>query len=350
MTVAGKPGGPPEGRVPGGPAPGAPTLRPSIPDDATIIAASPSMRRAVERARAFAGTSLPILLVGPTGTGKEVLAQAIHRWSGRSGTLVDVDCGTLSAGTVINELFGHRRGSYTGAVDSVPGLLEQAHGGTLFLDELGSLPPEGQAVLLRTLETGELRRVGETAKRRVSVRVIAAMQHLPGAGAEPVIRADLLHRLGGGIIQLLPLCQRPEELMPLAQRFAEEQGRYLRAEVSAVLAAYWWPGNIRELRHVIARALTLQPEGLVEAAAVVEAVDAGALLESPPPLSAAVRERERASFLDLCRAHGGRAEAIAAAIGVSRATVYRRLQQHGIRLGAMRPEDDGGRGASLTLS
>lgn len=345
MTVVGQPEGSKGARLPA-----APAFRPPESGEVPIIAVSPSMRRAVELARTYAATPLPVLLVGPTGTGKEVLAQAIHRWSGRPGALVDVDCGALPAGTIVNELFGHRRGAYTGAVDSEPGLLEQAHGGTLFLDELGSLPPAGQAVLLRALETGEVRRIGEAAKRRVSVRLLAAMQQLPGAGPDPMIRADLLQRLGGGIIRLLPLCQRPEELMPLAQRFAAEQGRCLRAEVRAVLLAYCWPGNVRELRHVIARALALQAVGAVGAAAVAEAVDAGVGLDDLTSSTADGAAGERARLVHLCGVHGGRIEPIAAALGVSRATAYRRLRHHGIRLESMRREGSGAGDVCLTPS
>jgi DNA-binding NtrC family response regulator len=298
------------------------------------------MRRAVELARRFAPLDLPVLLVGETGTGKEVLAQAIHRWSGMKGELVDVDCGALAPGMVANELFGHRRGAYTSATESAPGLMERATHGTLFLDELSSLALEGQAALLRTLETGEVRRVGDLAKVRVQVRVIAALQDdIPRQLAQGRLRQDLYQRLAGGVIQLLPLRARREDLWPLARRFAELAGRTLASSARQVLGRHAWPGNVRELRHVLVRAACLSNTPELGAGVVAEAIDLGAAPGAiPVPLPDSgeeVRRSARARLEVLCREHGGDAEAIAGALRVSRSTLYRRLQSVGLRLNEM---------------
>lgn len=302
---------------------------PPLPEP-VIIAESPSMRRAVELARRFAPLSLPVVLIGETGTGKEVLAQAIHRWSGRRGELVDVDCGALSPGMVVAELFGHRKGAYTTAVDSMPGLVERANRGTLFLDELLSLSVEGQSALLRVLETGEVRRVGDLTKTQVSIRLIAALQEGQGGFPEDRhLRPDLYQRLAGGIIQLLPIRERREDLWPLAQRFAEQAGRGLSSGVRQVLERYEWPGNVRELRHVISRAACLQESGEVDPIAIAEAIDVGC---GRPWIRMDVSRERRTELESLRQAHGGDPAAMAAALGVSRSTLYRRLQEVGLRL------------------
>jgi DNA-binding NtrC family response regulator len=301
-----------------------------------IIAESPAMRRAVELARKYAPLDLPVLLIGQTGTGKEVLAQAIHRWSGRSGSLVDVDCGTLHAGTVVNELFGHRKGSYTGAFESTPGMFEAAHGGTLFLDELSSMPVEGQRALLRVVETGEVRRGGEITKNRVSVRLLGAVQKLPHAGGEDSVRLDLVHRFAGGVIHLRPLRERPEDLWPLANHLAALGGRELAEAAASVLLRHAWPGNIRELRNVIRRAAALSPPGPIQAAAVLEAIDLGSSLASECGSTS-----DREAMVALCRQHGNDAGQIAALLGCTRSTIYRRLQRLGIRLDDLRPTKAG---------
>lgn len=300
-----------------------------------IVAESPSMRRALELARRFAPLNLPVLLVGETGTGKEVLAQAIHRWSRRKGELVDVDCGALAPGMVANEMFGHRRGAYTSATESTPGLMERANRGTLFLDELPSLPPEGQAALLRALETGEVRRVGDHSKVRVEFRLIAAIQdgvltELNGRR----LRRDLYERLAGGVIQLLPLRARREDLWPMAQHFAETTGCALRETVRQVLERHPWPGNIRELRHVVMRAACLADQRELDGAMIAEAIHAGASVLTPTPLSEVETRRRslRETMESLSREHNGNPELMAAALKVSRATLYRRLQEAGIRL------------------
>lgn len=310
-----------------------PPFRRSLPPP--IIALSPSMRRAVETARRFAVLDLPILLVGPTGTGKEVLAQAIHRWSGRRGDLVDVNCGALPPHTAARELFGHRRGAFTGAVEDAGGLLEAASGGTLFLDELGALAEDTQVHLLRVVETAEFRRLGENGKRTVAVRFLAALQELPGG-----LREDLRHRLSGGVIKLEPLAARPEDLWPLAEQFAAALERTLSAHILPVLERHSWPGNARELRQVIARAAALQEEGPLAVAAVLEAIDLGAAsprVVRPAPGSPEL-EALREELAAACRRLGARPDAIAASLGVSRPTLYRRLTSLGLSLAVLRKE------------
>ncbi len=291
------------------------------------------MRRAVELARRFAALDLPILLVGPTGTGKEVLAQAIHRWSGRTGDLVDVNCGALPPHSAGRELFGHRRGAFTGAVEHAPGLLEAASGGTLFLDELGALAGETQVSLLRSLETGEFRRYGETGKRMVSVRFLGALQELPGG-----LREDLRHRLSGGIIKLDPLASRPEDLWPLAAQFAAALERTLSEHTRSVLERHSWPGNARELRQVIARAAVLQGEGPLAVAALLEAIDLGAPVStgSPEAGKSAGGAVWRTELAELCRINDYDSARLMRVLGVSRTTLYRRLKVAGLRLEELR--------------
>jgi DNA-binding NtrC family response regulator len=308
------------------------TIRGTSVAEPVLIAESPGMRRVVMIARRFALTSLPVLLVGETGTGKEVVAQAIHRWSGRPGDLVDVDCGALSSGMVVAELFGHRRGAYTTAIDSMPGLVEQANRGTLFLDELTSLAAEGQAALLRVLETGEVRRVGDRIKHQVDLRMVAAVQPDGNEGRGlGSLRTDLFHRLAGTVIHLPPLRNRPEELLPLASHFASLHQRSVASTAAGVLERHQWTGNVRELRNVIGRAVFLTDDYTIGSHAIAEALD----LDTP------VRTREEDSelrvlrhreMLDLCRRHSGRPELMAVELGVSRSTLYRRLREAGITL------------------
>lgn len=241
-----------------------------------IIAQSPGMKKALHLARRVAATDLPVLLAGETGTGKEVLAQAIHRWSGRRGELIDVDCGALPPGMVVAELFGHRKGAYTTAVDSMPGLVERAHRGTLFLDELGNLSAEGQGALLRMLETGEVRRVGDRVKVEVSVRMVAATQNAPGClPGHHQMRPELYHRLAGTVITLPPLRHRPEDLLPMARHFAALMNRRVGQPVQRLLELHPWPGNVRELRHVIGRAVFLTDAEELDAGTVGEALEIG---------------------------------------------------------------------------
>ena len=242
-----------------------------------IMGRSGALQEAAELASRYARSPLPILLVGETGTGKEVFARLIHRLSGRPGSLVDINCGALPREMVESLLFGHRRGAFTGAVENISGFIEQAADGTLLLDELLSLPMEAQAKLLRVLDTGETRRLGEAAKRRVDFRVIStAHEGLAGHLQERSFRLDLFHRLAGVVIELPALRQRPEDLMPLAEQFAGEHDRVLGEGVATVLHSHPWPGNIRELRTAIARACYGAPERELSALAIEQAITSGA--------------------------------------------------------------------------
>jgi transcriptional regulator with PAS, ATPase and Fis domain len=305
------------------------------PIEHCLIFESAGMRRAVELAQRLAPTMLPIFLAGETGTGKEVLARAIHRWSGRARGLVAFDCGSLPPEMLPARLFGHRRGAFTSAVESVSGLFEQADGGSLFLDELGSLSIASQGPLLRVVEDGEVWRLGDASPRHVSVRLIAAAQEDPVTLVETGrLRRDLQHRLTGGVIYLEPIRERPEDLEALAHHFALSGGRVLGAGALAALRRHDWPGNARELRHVIRRAMALQAIGPLQGGTLLEAILLGRSGRRPDRddghLAGVLLERARLE--EVCRRHAGVAQLIMAELGLARATLYRRLEEYGLSL------------------
>lgn len=293
-----------------------------------IVGRSTGIQRAVGLARRFAPTPLSVLIVGATGTGKELLAQAVHAWSGRPGPLVDVDCGALPRDLVDGILFGHRRGAFTGAVETVQGLVEYADRGTLFLDELGSLSLEAQAKLLRVLETSEVRRLGDLAKRAVDFRVVAALQDEPiqlvRAGR---LRADLAHRLAGVRISLPPLASRGNDVIALAESFAAELGRWLDPGAGEVLLRHGWPGNIRELRAAVSRSACLSSDPVLSAAAIAEAIGLGVAWQTPAEAGSPA-----ADLLAACKAHQYDPHAIARSLGVRRTKLYQLLREAGISL------------------
>ncbi len=299
-----------------------------------IVAESPAMRRAVELARRFAPTKAPILLVGPTGSGKELFAQHIHAWSGRQGDVVDINCGALPKDLVEGELFGWRKGSFSGAVETTKGLVEGAHNGTLFLDEICSLPMDTQVKFLRVLETGTVRRVGETEKRHVDFRLISASQdHLGARAVNGTFRLDLQQRVAGLVISLPPLAQRPEDIVHIARGFAAANCLWLDPAAYEPLLRYSWPGNVRELRTVIDRAAWLADEDGLDRRSVEEAIALGATQQAT---AVGPVVDERAALLAVCEAEGWCAAAIAARLSVGRTTLYRRLKDQGISLQAQK--------------
>jgi transcriptional regulator with GAF, ATPase, and Fis domain len=229
-----------------------------------------------------AGTNTTVLITGETGTGKELVARAIHEASPRrERLLVKVNCAAISAGLVESELFGHEKGAFTGAVGKHKGRFELAHGGTLFLDEIGELPLETQVKLLRVLQEREFERVGGTETIRVDVRVIAATNRdLPQLVARRQFREDLYYRLNVFPVALPPLRERADDIPLLVgaflRRFARQAGKHIdevAPDAMWRLLAYNWPGNVRELQNVIERAVVFARRHVLD-------------LESLPDLSA----------------------------------------------------------------
>ncbi len=229
-----------------------------------ILAASPGMKQVIEQVARVAPTDLTVMLTGESGTGKSLIAGAIHANSPRRGhTLVTVNCAALTETILESELFGHEKGAFTGAHKTRTGRIQQAHGGTLFLDEVGDMAPATQAKILRAIEDKVIQRVGGSREIRVDVRIIAATnRNLLRAVREGLFREDLYYRLNVTGIHLPPLRERQEDLLPLAdiflRRISDELKRppvVLSPKAQKILAAYHWPGNIRELRNAIERAV-----------------------------------------------------------------------------------------------
>lgn len=291
-----------------------------------LVFESEQMRDVVTKATHIAAADVPVLITGPNGSGKEVLAAIIQANSTvRSGPFIKVNVGALPKDLMEAELFGAEAGAYTGATKVRQGRFEAADGGTLFLDEIGNLSLEGQAKLLRVLQTGEFERLGSSTTRRVKVRVISATNtDLPAAITTGRFREDLYYRLNVIELKVPPLVERKEDIMPLARHFLEDEQK-LSVPAQRALFAHSWPGNVRELMNTIRRA-SLLSTGVEISPADLGLVMAPGTLEMVPE-----REPDRAEIEGaLARARGVIARA-ARELGLSRQALYRRMEKLGLK-------------------
>jgi transcriptional regulator with PAS, ATPase and Fis domain len=306
-----------------------------------IVGCSATIRRLRERVLRIAPTGTPVLLHGPSGAGKEVIARAIHTASARRGQFVPANVNAFQPALFESEMFGHVRGAFSGAVRDREGMLRRANHGTAFLDEVGDLPVALQAKLLRTVETGDVWPVGSDHKYHADFRLIAATNvNLVEQIRDGRFRLDLFHRLGGRVLAIPPLNERLEDipllvghlLARVAPEYVARHGMIGQCAME-LLQTYSWPGNVRQLSNVLESAV-VEASGDVVTDAHVREVLIGADT-SMIPLQVRSRETDslRAKLLDLIAVHQGDANAVAAAIGVSRATVYRHMQRLGVRTG-----------------
>jgi two-component system response regulator HydG len=300
-----------------------------------IIGSSSALRQTLDQAARVASLrDLTVLIGGETGTGKELLARALHYGSPRArDPFVEVNCAAIPANLLESELFGHERGAFTGAVAAKPGLFEIAHGGTLFLDEIGTLPLELQPKLLRALETRSIRRVGGQQSRQMDVRVVAASHvDLGQAVRQREFREDLYYRLNVVTLVLPPLREREGDVELLARTFVERIATSyglpvpeLSQETRTALRTHRWPGNVRELRNVLERAVVLSPPGTLKLGPLEDARGRGetqaGVLPFPAPLAEVVRTAAQA-MLDLT---GGNKSEAARRLGISRPRLQRLL-------------------------
>jgi len=301
-----------------------------------ILGESAGIQRALDLARRFAPTQVPVLVIGPRGSGKELFARFIHDQSGRRGAFVDVNCGALPEALAESLLFGHEPGAFTGARKAHVGLIQESHGGTLFLDEFGDLLADCQAKVLRAFERGEIRPVGARGKRQVDLRIVTAVQGgSEGGSVGGSLRPDLLDRIAVGVITLPPLRDRDQDILILATQFARAEGRVLEPGVEGLLRNYSWPGNIRELRAVIARAGCLVDNGTLPPWAVAEAIAmsgcVGEVEASGERFPASIDE-----WVALAAREGWIASRMARALGVGRTRLFAVLKARGISLRELR--------------
>jgi len=306
-----------------------------------LVGKSPAMASLLATIAQVAPTSSTVLLLGETGTGKELVARAIHQASQRAGKrFLAVNCGAFSEELLASELFGHEKGAYTGAMERKAGLFEAAAGGTLFLDEVGEMTPAMQVRLLRVLQERKLLRVGGTADIPVDVRVIAATNKDLAAEAETgSFRLDLYYRLNVITLRLPALAQRREDIPLLARHFllkySELLGREVRTispEVLAVLSCYPFPGNIRELENLMERAVVLAEGPVVEPHHLPPDLQADArqLKTSRPGGLATLEENERRHILWVLEQTGGNKSRAAELLDIDRASLWRKLKRSGL--------------------
>jgi len=301
-----------------------------------IVGVSPSIVEIRHQTLLAARSEVNVLIVGATGTGKELVAQAIHSCSPRRrGPFVAHNCAATVPDLCDSQFFGHRRGAFTGADTDRIGLIEQADGGVLFLDELEAMPPSLQAKLLRVLDDGEVRQVGAVTSRRVSVRFVAAMNREPvDLIGDAWLREDLYYRLRGFEFRLAPLADRREDIPVLASHFLSEVGRALSPAAVRDLQRRPWPGNVRELRNCLLAAAALAGTGRVDVhhlpPAPPDPPQAGADPATGPEEARSLRAGECLAITEALRQCCGNRSRAAAILGIDRSTLRRKMRQHGI--------------------
>ncbi len=305
----------------------------------------------IEKVAPFPRTN--VLVRGETGTGKELVASAIHAASGRPGKLLSVNCATLTGTLLQSEIFGHEKGAFTDAKAARPGLIESAHQGTLFLDEIGDASMDLQVSLLRFLETGETRRLGSDAAKRVDVRIIAASNlDFEALIRERRFREELFSRLAGWVIKLPPLRDRAEDIPPIAAHFVRSfTGRDMpmHGRLMSALLLYAWPQNVRELKSVVERAV-IEASGeepiplsayLDRALSQQRRQPAGAPVKAPIERGAkSAGKPGKARLSEVLTSFKGNVRKASAELAVSRNTIYRWCEEYGIDPGAFRPDGE----------
>lgn len=316
--------------------------------EATILGNSPVMQRVRAQISLVALEAASVIITGPSGSGKECVARALHLCGPRQDKpFVAVNCGAIPRDLIESELFGHERGSFTGASASREGRFEQANGGTLFLDEIGDMPVDMQVRLLRVIEDRAVQRVGSNRSIPVDVRVVSATHHdLDIAITERRFREDLFYRLAVVLIALPPLSERPEDIASLIAHFVERlaPGR-LKLSSAALnrLAVHNWPGNVRELRNLVERAVILHPGELIDEKIIESLLDSRRRLGSSTPLgkvptqtiitapidlTAELARIESAYISEALSRSGGVVAATARLLGLRRTTLVEKMRRH----------------------
>jgi DNA-binding NtrC family response regulator len=314
-----------------------------------IVAESPGMRKVCDMIERVAPTSTTILVYGESGTGKELVARALHNYSPRKNkTFMAINCAALPAQLMESEMFGHVKGSFTGATSTKEGLFQAAHGGTLFLDEISSMPLEIQSKLLRVLQDKQIRKVGGSDHTEIDVRIIAASnEKLETLIEQGKFREDLYYRLSVISIDIPPLRKRPEDVLPIIDHILrKELGKdadlpLLDHETQNILDNYNWPGNVRELENTIQHALAFCQDGIINKSTlpaklvdtVEEGIKSGVINDrremfKGKSLKAFLHEKEREFLKKTIESMDGDKEKAAEELGISLATLYRKLPQN----------------------
>ena len=326
-----------------------------VSDAGPVIVKNAAMKEVMSLVKRLSASTIAVLIHGETGTGKEIVSRAIHDHGPRKNKpLCTINCAAIPQTLIESVLFGHEQGAFTGADKLARGIFEQAEGGTVLLDEIGELAPPAQATLLRVLETKQVTRVGGSKEIAVDVRVIAAthrdLEAMVGAGR---FREDLLYRLNTMTLRLPPLRERVDEIRPLAERFLKDAARQAKspvrsfdAEALAALEAYSWPGNIRELRNVIDRAVVLAEGKAISLADLTERVRGGKSTSPAPEPGALdpgigeiaggdyrdhVRKFEISLILQALHKHNGNQTEAARMLNLPLRTLVHKIQTYGIK-------------------
>lgn len=339
-----------EGEAPRHVAPAATPAADARDGERSLRGESSVMRTLLEAIDRVAPTEATVFVQGESGTGKELIAREIHAASGRRGRLVAVNCGAIAENLIASELFGHEKGSFTGADRQHAGIFERASGGTVFLDEITEMPAELQVNLLRVLETGTVRRVGGSKEIPVDARVVAATNRNPDeAVAEGKLREDLYYRLAVYPMRVPPLRERPDDIVGLAEYFLAQQNasygtdKSLTEGARARLLSHAWPGNVRELKHTIQR-MYINADGDIDESTVPEDFDRPPLWDRNSlklSVGTPIAEAERRLLLATLEHFGGDKKLAAQTLGISLKTLYNRLNAYAEEDGDAQAADAG---------